>query len=92
VGAGLGSQLMKLLFPNSSGAGPDPGDGTYGPQYQGPDPGDGSYGPQYQGPDPGDGTYGPQLPGGGGGDPFSFGDPGGAYDFSNFDLGSFFDP
>ena len=81
VGAGLGSQLMKLLFPNSSGAGPDPGDGTYGPQYQGPDPGDGSYGPQYQGPDPGDGTYGPQWPGGGGGDPFSFGDPGGMNDF-----------
>ena len=67
AGAGLGSQLMKLLFPNSSGAGPDPGDGTYGPQYQGPDPMDG--------------TYGPQWPGGDGGDPFSFGDPGGMNDF-----------
>jgi hypothetical protein len=100
AGAGFGSQLMKLLFPNSSRAGPDPGDGSYGPQYQGPDPGDGSYGPQYQGPDPGDGTYGPQWPGGGGGDPFSFGDPGGMNDFggggfggNDFgDLGSFFDP
>ena len=66
VGAGLGSQLMKLLFPNSSGAGPDPGDGTYGPQYQGPDPMDG--------------TYGPQWPGGDGGDPFSFGDLGSFFD------------